>query len=307
MMGAASVALAALINDAARLIGGAGIAGARAEATALACAVLGLGRERLVAAPDMAIAATDAARLLDAARRRAAHEPFARIVGRREFWSLDFVLSPDTLVPRPETETLVEVVLEAVADRAAEISILDLGTGSGCILLALLSELPNAHGIGIDAAPGAVATAQENARRLGLAARAEFRVGDWGLGVVGPFDVVVSNPPYIAEGDRKTLDIEVREHDPALALFAGDDGLAAYRAIMPQLDGLLAWGGLAAFECGAGQAGKIRQFIDLAGLAETGSRPDLAGHERVVWGRREGFNRALRQVKKTVGKGDIPV
>ncbi len=306
-MNTGPVALAALVNEAARLIAAAGIEGPRGEATALVCAILGLGRERLVAEPEMEVSGTDAERVLVAARRRAAHEPFARITGCREFWSLDFLLSPDTLVPRPETETLVEVALAAVVDRDAEISVLDLGTGSGCILLALLSELPNAHGIGIDAAPGAVATARENARRLGLDSRAGFRVGDWGLGVVGPFDIIVSNPPYIAEGDRDTLDIEVREHDPEAALFAGPDGLAAYRAIMPQLDGLLAWGGLAAFECGAGQAENVLQFLDIAGLGETGSQRDLAGRERVVWGRREGFNRALRQTKKTVGKGGIPV
>lgn len=301
------VTLTAALASAARQLALAGIEAARGEAAALAAAMLGLTRETQVAEPGRLLTQAEAARLADAVCRRAGHEPFARIVGRREFWSLDFHLTAETLVPRPETETVVEVALAQVADRRAEIAILDLGTGSGCILLALLSELPNARGLGIDAAPGAVGAARDNAARLGLSSRAEFRTGDWGRGVVGPFDIIVSNPPYVADGDRAGLSPEVRDHDPPLALFAGGDGLDAFRAIVPQLSGLLAWGGLAAFECGAGQAQKLAELLEIAGLVDIALRRDLAGHERVVSGRREGFNRALTALKKTVGKGDVPV
>lgn len=299
--------LSAALTAAAERLRAAGIEEPRREATALAAAVLDLTRERMLAAPDQALAPAASARFAAAVARRAAREPFARIVGTREFWSLEFSLSPETLVPRPETETVVEVVLDTVADRAAQLSLLDLGTGSGCILLALLSELPNARGVGIDVAPGAVATAKTNARALGLDGRATFKTGDWGRGQVGPFDIVVANPPYVPDGARDDLAPEVRDHDPARALFAGADGLDAYRAIVPQLAGLLAWGGLAAFECGAGQAGKVVEMLDYSGYLAVGIRADLAGRGRVVFGRREGFNRALREAKITVGKGGGPV
>jgi release factor glutamine methyltransferase len=299
--------LAAVVAAAADRLRAAGIAAPRREAVALAGAILGLSPERRVAEPDQAVSAAAARRFDDAVARRAGREPFARIVGTREFWSLDFALSPDTLVPRPETETLVETVLDAVAGRDAPLSILDLGTGSGCILLALLSELPNAYGLGVDIAEGAVATAGENARRLGLQGRVRFQTGDWGRRAVGPFDVIVSNPPYIAEASRASLDPEVREFDPPRALFAGTDGFDSFRAIVPQLSGLLAWGGLAAFECGAGQAAKVAEMLDSSGLLEVGSRNDLAGRPRVVSGRRTGFNRGLTPLKKTVGKNNVPV
>lgn len=299
--------LAAVLARAADRLRMAGIAEPRREAVALAGAVLGISPERRVAEPDQALSAEAARHFDSAVARRAGREPFARIVGTREFWSLDFALSPDTLVPRPDTETLVAAVLDSIADRDAPLSILDLGTGSGCILLALASELPNAHGLGVDSATGAVATARENAKHLGLQGRAQFRTGDWGRGVVGPFDIIVSNPPYIAETARDSLDPEVREFDPPHALFAGPDGLDSFRVIVPQLSGLLAWGGLAAFECGAGQASKVSEMLDLSGLIEIDSRHDLGGHVRVVHGRRTGFNRALTSLKKTVGKDDVPV
>ena len=301
------VTLSRALASATALLAGAGLESPRREALALAGALLGLARERMVAEPDQVLDGDALRRFEDGVRRRAAREPFARIVGRREFWSLDFTLAPDTLVPRPETETLVEVVLDTVADRGAAMTLLDLGTGSGCILLALLSELPNARGIGIDRSEGAVSAARANAVRLGLEARATFRTGDWGRGSVGPFDVIVSNPPYIAEAARGALEREVRDFDPPLALFAGADGFDAFRVIVPQLSGLLAWGGLAAFECGAGQAEKLAEMLVFSGLDDISARADLAGHARVVSGRREGFNRALRVVKKTVGKGDVPV
>lgn len=303
----ASVGLEDVIAAAAAELRAAGLDDARREARALAAAVLGLSREAMLAAPDHEIdpAAVDRFRL--AVSRRAVREPFARIIGRREFWSLDFILSPDTLIPRPETEGVVEAVLETVPDRDAPLAILDLGTGTGCILLALLSELGRARGLGIDVAEGAIVTARANAERLGFASRATFRAGDWLDGVVGPFDVVVANPPYIAAPDCADLEPEVRDHEPPQALFAGADGCDAFRAIVPALPSVLAPGSLAVFECGAEQAGKVAELLIHAGLRETRIRTDLAGHERIVVARADGLKRALTDLKKRVGKRGIPV
>ena len=158
---------------------------------------------------------------------RAAHKPLARIVGHREFWSLDFQLNEATLDPRPDSETLVEAVVQELADRGRPWRLLDLGTGSGCLLLALLSELPAGWGVGVDLAPRAAWQARANAVALELAGRCAFLAGDWGASLAGGFDVVLSNPPYIASAVLPTLAPEVRQHDPALALDGGADGLAA--------------------------------------------------------------------------------
>jgi release factor glutamine methyltransferase len=212
-------------------------------------------------------------------RRRAAGEPLSRLRGAREFWSLDFALSPETLDPRPESETLVAAALDAVPDRAARLRLLDLGTGTGCLLLALLSELPNAWGLGIDRAAGAAATARANAVALGLASRAAFIVGDWGEALRGGFDFVVSNPPYIPSADIPALAPEVR-HDPLRALDGGPDGLDAYRALAPDLARLLR--GTALIELGAGQAPAAARIMRTAGLDVRGTRPDLAGIDRCL-------------------------
>lgn len=276
------MALSGLLAGATEVLRAAGIDDARREALALAVHVLDVARESMLARPGQDVAPDRAERFRAAVARRAAREPFARIAGRREFWSLDFVLSPDTLVPRPDTETLVEAVLARVPDRAAPLRILDLGTGTGCVLLALLSELANARGLGIDIAHGAVRTAAENARRLGLDARAGFRLGNWCDGLDGRFDIVVANPPYVAAGERDGLMAEVRDHDPPLALFAGADGLNAFRAIVPGLVRVLAPGGMAALECGAGQAPKVAEMLASAGFAAVATVRDGAGRERVV-------------------------
>lgn len=284
--GPAATALSALLAEATTLLRDAGFDSPRREVVALAVQCLGLGREAMVAAPDQPVPAPGARRFRDAAARRAAGEPLARITGHREFWSLDFVLSADTLVPRPDTETVVEAVLSEITDSSAALSVLDLGTGSGCILLALLSELPNARGTGIDISQAAVVTARENARRLGLDSRAGFQTGDWTDGLSARFDIVVANPPYIAETDRDALMVEVRDHDPSLALFAGADGLAAFRALIPGLAGVLTPGGLAALECGAGQGPKVAEMLALAGFDPARLVADTAGHDRVVLARR---------------------
>lgn len=247
---------------------------------------LGLTRDQMFSRADDSLADEAVARALVLVERRAAREPVGRILGHREFWTLDLALNPDTLEPRPDTETVVEAVLKALPDRAAPRRLLDLGTGTGCILLALLAELPNATGLGIDISPGAVAAATDNAARNGLAGRAAFRIGDWGAGVAEPVDVLVSNPPYIPSADIAELQPEVREHDPLRALDGGTDGLDAYRIIAAQAPGLLRAGGLVALEVGQGQAGDVARLLSDAGLAVEGVFRDLGDVERCVLGRK---------------------
>jgi release factor glutamine methyltransferase len=189
------------------------------------------------------------------------------MLGVREFWGLDFALSADTLDPRPESETVIEAVLGRRPERDRSFRILDLGTGSGCLLLALLSEYRAARGVGVDIAPGAAATARRNAVAVGLAARASFVVGDWGTALAGGFDIVVANAPYIASGDIPGLPREVRDFDPHVALDGGPDGLACYRAITADLKRLLVPGGLCAGEIGAGLDAAVGQLRADAGLA----------------------------------------
>ena len=226
-----------------------------------------------------------AGRAIALAARRAGGEPVARIVGEKEFYGLTLGLGPDTLIPRPDTETLVDAVLET-ADRNRPLTILDLGTGSGAILLALLASLPNATGIGVDMSPGAIEVAAANAHRLGLSARAAFIVGDWTQGVAGPFDIVVANPPYIETGEIAGLSVDVRDHDPHVALDGGADGLGAYRRIFADLDCVLAPDGAAYVECGADQAPAVAE-IGLGFRFSMRFRRDLAGIERVAILRRK--------------------
>lgn len=262
-------------------IAGAGLDAGPGDARFLMLHALDLDAAGLALRGGEPLGAAGAAALSAALARRLSGEPVARILGAWEFWSLPFHLSPETLVPRPDTETLVEAALRFVPDRSSPLRILDLGTGSGCILVALLSELPNAFGIGLDRAPPALATARENARANGVGARAAFVAGDWHAALCGPFDLVVSNPPYIVRGEIASLSAEVRLHDPAAALDGGADGLDAYRAIV-RAGALLAPGAPLLLEVGAGQASQVVELGLGAGLAKPSIVRDLAGHERVV-------------------------
>ncbi len=214
--------------------------------------------------------------------RRADHEPFAYIVGVREFYGLDFAVTQATLIPRPDSETLVEAALNWIEDRVAAPTVLDLGTGSGCLLLALLHACPAATGIGIDRSPEATATAAGNAQRLGLAGRARFAVGNWTDAVQGTFDLIVCNPPYITESELANLAPDVRDFEPESALNGGSDGLSAYLRIAPALCERLADGGAAFFEIGAGQADAVRAICTTAGLALASTAKDLEGHTRCL-------------------------
>ncbi len=265
----------------------AGVAEADLDARVLAEAAFGLSAADFLARPDAPASAREIGRYDAFIERRIAGEPVARILGRREFWGLDFALGPDTLVPRPDTETLVEAVLAHVPNRAASLNILDLGTGTGCLLVALLSEYPNARGAGVDLSQGAVAVAAANAGRLGVGHRARFVRGSWTDGVSGRFDVVVSNPPYIPAGEIAELEPEVRVHDPALALDGGADGLDAYRALAKALPGVLAAGGVAVLELGIGQEHPVAALMAAHGLARAAPvHRDIAGRPRALAVRR---------------------
>ena len=264
----------------------AGVVDAPAREAALVLRAAGLKPTELIAEPDapLGAAAADARRY---GARRAAGEPLSRIVGEREFWGLSFALSPEALDPRPETETIVEAALAALAARRGEaLRIVDFGVGSGALLAALLSEFPAARGLGVDLSPGAAAQARANLEALGLAARAEIRVGDWAKEIAGGFDLIVANPPYIPSGEIAGLAREVRDHDPRLALDGGADGLDAYRALAPEIARLLAPAGRFFFEVGAGQAAAVKALATSAGLVDLATHRDLAGIERVVSGGR---------------------
>jgi release factor glutamine methyltransferase len=204
----------------------------------------------------------------------------ARILGQREFWGLPFALSPETLVPRPDTETVVETALSLAREGTAPRRILDLGTGSGCLLVALLHECPTAFGIGVDREPAALATARRNAEANGVGARARFVAGDWAAPLRGPFDLVVSNPPYIASAVIGGLDPDVRDHDPRLALDGGPDGLEAYRRIIGEAGRLLVPGGALVLEIGYDQAAAVRALGVEAGLEFVRLAHDLSNNPR---------------------------
>ncbi len=222
-----------------------------------------------------------AEQLRDHTKRLTAGEPLSRILGRREFWGLNFELTAETLDPRPESETIVEAVLGRV-DRKAPLRLLDLGTGSGCLLLALLSELPAASGVGVDLSFGAAAAARHNAQLLGLAAEARFFVGNWGSALAGRFDVIIANPPYVATAALAELPSEVSRYDPNLALDGGDDGLSAYRRIAADISDLMAPRALLAVEVGTGQASGVASIFNSNQLFVQAIERDFAGHQRCL-------------------------
>lgn len=257
------------------------------EAALLLARAAGIRAADMISAPEAPL--EDAAARVEAfAARRAAGEPLSRICGRREFWSLDLEISPDVLDPRPETETIVEAAISEMAGRReAPLRVLDLGVGSGALLCALLTEFPRAIGLGVDLSERAAAVARANLEALGLADRATISKGDWGGGLADPFDLIVSNPPYIRSDEIAGLEREVRDHDPRLALDGGSDGLQAYRALAPQLARLLEPAeGLFFLEFGEGQAEEVCAIMRTAGLYVSGVVADLSGRARVVVGRR---------------------
>jgi len=265
-----------------------GVASPELDARILVGHALGLDHAGLAAAGARRLDAKEESAIAALARRRLAHEPVARIVWVKEFWSLQLAIDAATLVPRPETETVVEAALAAITahqSRSRALRIADIGTGSGAILLALLTELPNAFGVGTDASPPALGVARDNARRLGLA-RAVYVACDMAAALRGPFDLIVSNPPYIASGDIAALAPEVGLFDPRLALDGGPDGLDFYRAIAAAAPALLAPDGLLVVELGPGQSEPVAALFAAAGLAPEPPQPDLNAVPRALVARK---------------------
>lgn len=255
----------------------------RLDAELLMAHALGLSRNDLLLRQRDLTVPPGFAALLD---RRLGGEPVAYIIGYRDFWTISLAVTPDVLIPRPDSETLIEAAVAHFTARAPQ-SILDLGTGSGALLLAGLCEWPDAHGLGIDASAGALAVAQGNAKRLGLADRATFHLGDWAQGIEGPFDLILINPPYIARSVTLAGDVL---HEPDSALFAGAEGLDDYRRIVPDLPRLIAPGGMAAIEIGYDQKDAVSALLADAGL-RVRALQDLAGCDRCLvatWPSRDG-------------------
>jgi release factor glutamine methyltransferase len=260
----------------------AGFDTAALDARLLLLTALGISATDLITWPDTLLTPDQAETLAAFAQRRLNHEPVARIVGEREFWGLPFRLSPETLVPRPDTETLVETALDLLPDRQAPLRVVDFGTGSGCILVALLHELPQATGLGVDLSFGALVTARTNAAGNRVGNRCHFALSRWADAISGRFDLIVSNPPYIASGVIPGLDQEVREHDPRLALDGGPDGLEPYRILLTEAERLLAPKGLLVVEIGYDQAEALSHMAKLHGLEILRIAHDLSNNPRCV-------------------------
>ena len=244
--------------------------------------VLNKSEETLLRDPRAPVPADQAQQFAALLARRVAHEPFAYLTGRVGFWTLDLEVSPATLIPRADSESLVEAALEACPDKDAALHVLDLGTGTGALLLAVLSELPAANGLGVDLKPEAAALAARNAARLGLADRARFLSGDWAAALAGRFDLLLCNPPYIESAVIPALMPEVARYEPASALDGGADGLSAYRRIIADLPRLLAPHGVAVLELGAGQQVAVEALAKAAGLTPEACRADLGGIPRAL-------------------------
>lgn len=261
------------------------------DARLLVEAAAGVTRADMIAEPHRPMTDVQADALETMIARREAREPVSHILGRKGFWKIMLAVTPAVLTPRPETESILDVVLARFAEDRA-FTVLDLGTGAGALLLAILAERPLASGVGVDISEEALAVARMNAATLGLEGRAVLRVGDWTTGLHrGSFDLVVCNPPYIASTDIERLEPEVRDHEPRLALDGGPDGLAAYRRLAGEILEVLRPGGVFAVEIGPGQAQAVTQLFKRAGGGDLAVGKDLAGRDRVVSG-----------AKKTLGE-----
>jgi len=256
------------------------------DARLLVEAAAGVTRTDIISDPHRALQAEQAATLEDYVARRARREPVSQILGAKGFWKIMLRVTPDVLTPRPDTETILDAVLPRFGERQS-FSVLDLGVGSGAILLAILAERPAAKGLGVDVSEEALAVARENAANLGLVGRAALLRGDWASGLApDSFDLVVSNPPYIPSHDIAGLDPEVRDHEPRLALDGGADGLDAYRVLAPEIMAVLKPGGWFAVEFGIGQGAGVKALFSAAGAVDLTIVKDLGDRERVLSGAR---------------------
>lgn len=274
-----------LIHDARRRFEEAGLADADQDSRILVMELLGLTHTDLVLDGDQAVGEDHLLRVEDAVSRRLAREPVFRILGSREFYGLDLKLSPGTLEPRPDTEVLVDALLPHLRHRVAlqgTAEIVDLGTGTGAIALALLAQCPEAMAVGVDISEDALATAAANAAALGLADRFSPRMGPWFAQTPDSFDIIVSNPPYIRSAVMEGLEPEVANHDPVAALDGGEDGLEAYRAIAAEADAHLNSGGIIGLEIGFDQQDDVQQVFEQAGFLRLEAHRDLGGRDRVL-------------------------
>jgi release factor glutamine methyltransferase len=284
---------------AARRLAEANVDSPRREARLLAALAIGDSAARLSAAPAE-LSSNEAESLAVLVARRAAREPFAYIAGRKEFWSIEFEVGPGVLVPRPETETLIEEFCRSFPGREEPLRIVDLGTGSGCLLIAALSEFPHAHGTGLERSAEALDWARRNVVKHDLASRANLQLGDWKDEIAGSFDAILANPPYIPHRNVMALTPEVARYEPSSALDGGADGLDAFRALAPQIARLLKPRGAAFLEIGEGQTDKTREILEAAGLTVNRIAPDLAGIPRCLVASLR-CNRSAEH-EKTVGK-----
>ena len=269
----------------------AGVDGPVIDARLLVEAAADATRADIIGDPHRVLSEEQARRLDDYLSRRERREPISHILGRKGFWKVMLRVTPQVLTPRPDTETILDVVLPLFPE-GRRTTVLDLGVGSGAILLSILAERPGARGLGVDVSEEALAVARENAANLGLAGRTAFLRGDWTQGLDDEgFDLVVANPPYIPSAEIETLEPEVRDHEPLLALDGGPDGLAAYRVLAPQILRVLKPGGVFAVEIGAGQSRDVETLFRTAGADQVRTHKDLANRDRVVAG-----------VKKPLGK-----
>jgi release factor glutamine methyltransferase len=279
---------AALLAEAEAVLAGAGVLSPAWDAERLLRHVLGWDRASLLASPDAEVRAADEARFRGLVAERSRRVPLQYVLGTAPFWKHDFVVTPAVLIPRPETEILVETALELLSGVDTPV-VVDVGTGSGCIALSIAAEREDAEVHGTDESGAALEVALQNGRRLGLADRVAFHNGQLLEPLSGlQVQLVVSNPPYVGADERELLAPEVRDHEPALALFAPGDPLSVYRALVPAAASLLRHGGALAVEIAPPRSEEVRRLMREAGFAEPRVRPDLAGRPRVVFGRREG-------------------
>lgn len=263
-------------------LGNAGVETAALDGRVLLARAMNCPRAWLYKNSDSVLSADEMARFDAMLASREMRVPVSHILGEREFWSRPFIVNPDVLTPRPDSETLIEAVLDRVSDQAASLRILDLGTGSGCLLLSLLLEISGASGTGVDISPAALQVAARNAKRLGCDDRVRWVTGEWEIGLSDVFDIVISNPPYIKRGSLAALEPEVATFEPSLALDGGVDGLDSYRRILACVDERLDEDGAVFLEIGSGQETIVTEIAHQAGLAQQGIRYDLSGIARVL-------------------------
>ncbi len=252
------------------------------DAQLLLAHTIGKTREFIIGRPEHPLSTEEISAYESLIKRRQNREPLAKIIGKKEFWSREFIVSGATLDPRPDSETIIEAVLELFPDKNSELKVADFGTGSGCLLLTILAEYPESLGIGVDIQRDTLDIAAENAAKLGLAKRSEFILNNWAEGMDGKFDLIISNPPYIKNSDIKELAPEVSAHEPYMALAGGEDGLDCYRLLAPQLKNLLKPNGHLIFEFGMGQENSVREISEHAGMQFISFKNDLAGIIRCI-------------------------